>query len=299
MSLLKRIVPATPPDDRAHVMPAVNDGGSTSPPMGIVMSVAVVAMVTGAASAKLFYDTAPFLAWVTVIGLCGGLLGLAKLFARRTPTRFSLHWTPRTLLPDVWLPSGPRRRIDAASGQPCRVGVRHVTRRVARSCGYCSSGAGRGRGLSELARCGVSSGRVECHPTDDHVLARRHDVPARPCIFCGHNVGKPAAVAACRDGGRPSRQSALAHSVLDVHVPATALTVGGGTSDSGDCDRSCTRHARAGSGHTAPRGRRALGVAYSALNATGASTHCKGPPSSPRIGSGYSELVLAPLDAVR
>ena len=68
--------------------PASGEDRGTSPlPVGIMLSAVIVAFVVGAGSAKLVHDAAPALAWLTAIGLCGGLFLLARLSTGTAPTR--------------------------------------------------------------------------------------------------------------------------------------------------------------------------------------------------------------------
>jgi Zn-dependent protease with chaperone function len=65
---------------------ALDDAGPP-PSVGIIIAVTIAAMIGGAAAGQHLHDSTPALAWVTAGGLCGGLFGLGKLFARRGATR--------------------------------------------------------------------------------------------------------------------------------------------------------------------------------------------------------------------
>jgi len=66
------------------------DHGTAPLPVGIRLSAVIVALVVGAGSAKLVHDADPGLAWLTAVGLCGGLFLLARLSAGSAPTRARL-----------------------------------------------------------------------------------------------------------------------------------------------------------------------------------------------------------------
>lgn len=78
---------AEPPGTRR---PASGDPPLTSFPMGAVVSLIVVAMIAGVAAGKLLHDAAPGPAWFIAVGLCSGVFGIARWFARSmlTATRF-------------------------------------------------------------------------------------------------------------------------------------------------------------------------------------------------------------------
>jgi Zn-dependent protease with chaperone function len=79
------IAPGGLPEDHAHA-PAVKSA-TNPPPLGVVLSVVIAAMVVGAASAKLLHDAASSRAWLMAIALCGVLFGLARSLDCSTPTR--------------------------------------------------------------------------------------------------------------------------------------------------------------------------------------------------------------------
>ncbi len=71
--------------------PAAGDPPLKSLPMGIVVSLIVLAIIAGAAAGQVLHDTGWRLAWLIAIGLCAGLFGIARWLARSMPT------TPRFL----------------------------------------------------------------------------------------------------------------------------------------------------------------------------------------------------------
>jgi heme/copper-type cytochrome/quinol oxidase subunit 1 len=66
-----------------------------------------VAMVTGAVGATLVYDTAPFLTWLMVVGLCGALFGLLALRASGIGFLMMFAYLLHSLLKGKKAPANP------------------------------------------------------------------------------------------------------------------------------------------------------------------------------------------------